>query len=219
MKINFNIDKNEALRYRGHRGGDIPLNLDKVADEVLGKICAHITPRFVHSRFSVKVVENGVMLENGLVLQGEDIKKHLAGCDECYIICATVGIGADNFIRTMSAMGSVYALMADGAATAAVEAVCDSVEDFLRTELKKEKMYLTWRYSPGYGDFPFTQQPDILSLLNADKLIGVSCNDSCMMTPAKSVTAVMGIAKHKPQHKTCSCDRCPNKENCNFSCR
>ena len=219
MKINFNIDKNEALRYRGHRGGDIPPNLDKVADEVLGKIEAHITPRFVHSRFAVKQVENGVMLDNGLVLQGEDIKKHLAGCDECYIICATVGIGADNFIRTMSVMGSVYALMADGAATAAVEAVCDSVEDFLRQELKKEKLYLTWRYSPGYGDFPFTQQPDILSLLNADKLIGVSCNASCMMTPAKSVTAVMGIAKAKPRAKTRSCDRCPNKENCNFSCR
>ena len=219
MKINFDIDKKEVLRYRGHPDSTVPEQLEKVASDVLDKIYDHITPRFVKSRFAVTMADNGVILENGLVLQGEDIKKHLAGCEECYVICATVGIGADNFIRTMSAMGGVYALVADGAATAAVEAVCDSVENTLRAELKEEKLYLTWRYSPGYGDFPFTQQPEILSLLKADKLIGVSCNDSCIMTPAKSVTAVMGIAKTKPAEKTRSCDRCPNKENCNFSCR
>lgn len=219
MKTNFDIDKKEVLRYRGHKGDVIPDGLDKVVDDVMGRIYDHITPRFVQSRFTVTQADNGVMLDNGLVLQGQDIKKHLADCDECYIICATVGIGADNFIRTMSAMGSVYALVADGAATAAVEALCDSVENTLRRQLKAENKYLTWRYSPGYGDFPFTQQPEILSLLKADKMIGVSCNDSCMMIPAKSVTAVMGIAKTKPAQKTRSCDRCPNRENCDFSCR
>ena len=208
MKINFNIDKNETLRYRGHRGGDIPPNLDKVADEVLGKIEAHITPRFVHSRFAVKQVENGVMLDNGLVLQGEDIKKHLAGCDECYIICATVGIGADNFIRTMSAMGSVYALMADGAATAAVETVCDSVEDFLRQELKKEKLYLTWRYSPGYGDFPLELQSDIFRVLDCSRKIGLTLNQSLLMSPSKSVTALIGLGPCPGADHPAGCRSC-----------
>ena len=219
MKINYSIDKKEVLRYRGHKGDTVPPQLDSVTDEIVEKISSHITPRFVQGRFSVTQVENGVLLENGLLLQGQDIKKHLAGCDECFIICATAGVGADTFIRTMSVTGSVYGLVADAAATAAVEAVCDSVENQLRESLKAEKRYLTWRYSPGYGDFPFTQQPDILSLLKADRLIGVTCNESCMMIPSKSVTAVMGIAKTKPTDKTRSCDRCPNKENCNFSCR
>ncbi len=219
MKINYSIDKKEVLRYRGHRGATVPSQLDGVTDEIIKKISSHITPRFVQGRFSVTQAEAGVLLENGLLLQGQDIKKHLAGCDECIIICATAGVGADTFIRTMSVTGSVYGLVADAAATAAVEAVCDSVENQLRESLKAEKRYLTWRYSPGYGDFPFTQQPDILSLLKADRLIGVTCNESCMMIPSKSVTAVMGIAKTKPADKTRSCDRCPNKENCNFSCR
>ena len=219
MKINYSIDKKEVLRYRGHKGETIPSQLDSVTDEIIGKISSYVTPRFVQGRFSVTQAEDGVLLENGLLLQGQDIKKHLAGCDECFIICATAGVGADTFIRTMSVTGSVYGLVADAAATAAVEAVCDSVENQLRESLKAEKRYLTWRYSPGYGDFPFTQQPDILSLLKADRLIGVTCNESCMMIPSKSVTAVMGIAKTKPTDKTRSCDRCPNKENCNFSCR
>ena len=219
MKINYKIDKNEALRYRGHKSHSVPPQVDAIADDVIARIPRYITPRCVQARFAVTAVDDGVMLENGLLLKGADIKKHLAGCDECYIICATVGVGADAFIRQMSALGSVWALVADGAATAAVESVCDSVENQLRESLKAEKRYLTWRYSAGYGDFPFTQQADILSLLKADKMIGVTCNESCMMIPAKSVTAVMGIAKTKPAERKHSCDQCPNKENCNFSCR
>ena len=219
MKINYSIDKKEVLRYRGHKSENVPPQLDDITDEIIQKISSYITPRIVQGRFSVAQIENGVLLENGLLLQGQDIKKHLAGCDECFIICATVGVGADTFIRTMSVTGSIYGLVADAAATASVEVVCDSVENQLRESLKAEKKYLTWRYSPGYGDFPFTQQPDILSLLKTDKMIGVTCNESCMMIPTKSVTAVMGIAKTKPTDKTRSCDRCPNKENCDFSCR
>ena len=219
MKINYSIDKKEVLRYRGHKGENISPQLDSVTDEIIKKISSYVTPRFVQGRFSVTQAEDGVLLENGLLLQGQDIKKHLVDCDECFIICATAGVGADTFIRTMSVTGSVYGLVADAAATATVEAVCDSVENQLRESLKAEKRYLTWRYSPGYGDFPFTQQPDILSLLKADRLIGVTCNESCMMIPSKSVTAVLGIAKAKPSEKNRNCDRCPNKENCNFSCR
>lgn len=219
MKINFDIDKNEILRYSGHRGNDIPSNLDRLAKQFGDKIKQNISPRHVVARYSLQHMDDGVMLGNGVKLLGQDIKKHLTGCEECYIICATVGIQADNFIRASLATGSVYGLMADAAATAAVESYCDSVETTLRLQLVDEKRYLTWRYSPGYGDFPFTQQPEILAMLQADKLVGVTCNDSCIMTPSKSVTAVMGIARTKPTDKTRSCDRCPNRDNCNFSCR
>ncbi len=218
--IDFTIDKKEMLRYAGHKGDIVPANIDKAADEVLAGCKAAVTPRSVVRRFGITEVTGGVQITGtDLVLQGDDIKKHLSGCDECYIICVTAGIGADGFIRTMMAVDTVHGLLADGAATAAVESCCDTVENRLRQEVKKEGKYLTWRYSPGYGDFPFTQQPDILALLQADKFIGVTCTDSCMMIPAKSVTAIMGIAGKKPVDRRDKCQLCPNKNNCNFSCR
>ena len=134
-------------------------------------------------------------------------------------MCATVGVGADAFIRSSMAVDTVSGILADGAATAAVESLCDRIEADLRQRLKAEGKYLTWRYSPGYGDFPFTQQPDILSVLQAGRFTGVTCNDSCIMTPSKSVTAIMGIADRKPRDRQAKCAACPNKENCNFSCR
>lgn len=219
VKPDFTIDKKEVLRYRGHRSETALPHIDRLAQEMTEKIYSSISPRHIMRRFSVTQTEDGVLLDSGLLLQGQDIKKHLSGCDKCYIFCATVGVQADNFIRSQLALGSVYGLMADAAATAAIEAYCDTLENDLRNRLKEEKSYLTWRYSPGYGDFPFTQQPDILDLLQAEKYAGITCSESCLMIPAKSVTAVMGEAKIKPVEKTRSCDRCPNRENCNFSCR
>ena len=52
MKINFDIDKKEVLRYRGHPDSTVPEQLEKVASDVLDKIYDHITPRFVKSRFA-----------------------------------------------------------------------------------------------------------------------------------------------------------------------
>lgn len=218
--IDFTIDKKEVLRYAGHRAEDIPPHIDTVADRVIDACKAAVTPRSVVRRCGITATADGVAV-NGtdLVLKGEDIKKHLSDCNECCIICVTIGAGADSFIRTMMAVDTVHGLLADGAATAAVESCCDSVENTLRVELKKEGKYLTWRYSPGYGDFPFTQQPDILAFLQADRFAGVTCTDSCLMLPSKSVTAVMGIADRKPSGRRNKCSSCPNKDNCNFSCR
>ena len=218
--IDFTIDKKEMLRYSGHKSADVPPHIDCIADEIIAGCMAAVIPRSTARRFDIIHTDTGVQLKGtSLVLLGEDIKKHLSGCGGCYIMCVTAGTGADSFIRTMMAVDTVHGLLADGAATAAVENCCDSVENALRHQLKKENKYLTWRYSPGYGDFHFTQQPDILAVLQADKLIGVTCTDSCLMLPSKSVTAVMGIADSKPNENSSKCDRCPNKNNCNFSCR
>ncbi len=218
-KISFTIDKKEVLRYAGHKSGILPGNIDTVADRVIALCQTALNPRYIIGRYKIQPVENGILLpENGLILQGMDISKHLSDCDECVILCATRGNGADSFIRTMSAIDTVHGIFADAAATRAVESLADNIEEDLRNITQARGRFLTWRYSPGYGDFPFTQQPDILNLLQADKLAGVTCNQSCIMTPAKSITAVMGIKNHKPVNKQEKCYLCPNRENCNFSC-
>lgn len=215
----FEIDKSEVLRYAGHKDRQVPESLNRLADEVINRCISAVTPRHITRRCKITQVENGVMLEGGLVLQGDDIKKHLDGCDECYMLCATVGTATDSFIRTMQAMGSVHGLLADAAGSAAIESYCDRIETDLRNSLKTEGKFLTWRYSPGYGDFPFTQQPELLAFLQAAKFAGVTCNESAVMIPTKSVTAVMGIASHKPRDRQGKCAVCSNRNNCNFSCR
>lgn len=50
------------------------------------------------------------------------------------------------------------------------------------------------RFSPGYGDLPLSLQPAMLRLTGADRMLGVQAGPSFLMTPMKSVTAVVGLA-------------------------
>jgi hypothetical protein len=73
-----------------------------------------------------------------------------------------------------------------------VEALCDEFCRLMAIESKRE---LRPRFSPGYGDLPLELQRDIFRLLEPSRRIGVVLNDSLLMSPSKSVTAIIGIEK------------------------
>jgi cobalamin-dependent methionine synthase I len=54
---------------------------------------------------------------------------------------------------------------------------------------------LTRRFSPGYGDLPLEFQKTVFLLLNPEKYIGLTLSESLLMTPIKSVSAIIGIHK------------------------
>ena len=53
---------------------------------------------------------------------------------------------------------------------------------------------VTPRYSPGFGDWPLPVQRELADLCEADQ-IGIQLNDSFLMSPRKSVSAVFGLVK------------------------
>jgi cobalamin-dependent methionine synthase I len=81
------------------------------------------------------------------------------------------------------------ALIMQAIGTERVEALLD----MLTEELKKEYGKLRPRFSVGYGDAPLAAQREITARLDTARQIGVSLSDSLIMTPTKSVTAIIGI--------------------------
>ena len=53
------------------------------------------------------------------------------------------------------------------------------------------------RFSAGYGDLPLEYQRRIFDLLDPPTHIGLTLNDSYLMSPSKSVTALIGVEKIK----------------------
>ena len=79
--------------------------------------------------------------------------------------------------------------------------------------LAQDKNYLRPRFSPGYGDFSILYQKDVLRMLDAPKKIGLTMTDGYMLTPTKSVTAIIGISNTKePCHRK-GCEEC-DKSDC-----
>ena len=138
-----------------------------------------------------------VCVEPPFALAGASIARHLSGCDRVIFLAATVGEGIEQeSSRRFGAGGYASAVLLDAGATAAVEQVADAMEDAIRPGILREGYRMRWRFSPGYGDWPLSQQPDVLRLSGGER-IGISLTDSLMLMPRKSITAVIGLARNE----------------------
>ena len=120
----------------------------------------------------------------------KSLEKLLQNCKRILLFAATVGFDVDRRITKYSKINPAKALIFQAIGTERIESLCDTFEE----DLKREKGYtLTTRFSPGYGDLPLEMQKDVFASLDCYKNIGVSLNDSLLMTPSKTVTAIIGI--------------------------
>ena len=69
---------------------------------------------------------------------------------------------------------------------------CESIENAVNLAMDEGRKTKP-RFSPGYGDFPLDFQRDIFATMSLAKNIGITLNNSLLMSPSKSVTAVIGI--------------------------
>lgn len=217
------INRVEALRYMGHRG-DVPESLEKTLAECEHSLLMTIRPEFIFRVFDIVPCTEGIKVEgSSLILKGEDIRRHLDGCGRAVLMCATLGADADRLIRTSEVNDISSAFITDALASAAIEDVCRIADSHISEQLPE--CYFTWRFSPGYGDFPIDIQKDFLETLNAPKRIGLCAAENNILIPRKSVTAVSGVSDTPlPKMKRgCVCcnmrDRCAYRkrgEHCGF---
>ena len=138
--------------------------------------------------FSCKATADSVSFA-GCEIPSADLAKNLAGCQKIALIAATVGLGIDRLITKYSAISPATALCLQAIGAERVESMLDAFEE----EWIKNGAMLRPRFSPGYGDFPLAFQREIFRILDCPKTLGLTLNDSLLMSPSKSVTAVLGL--------------------------
>lgn len=211
-KLNFN----EALRYMGCKKGMADSRTVELLNNCERLVVSSSVPRYCYRVFDINETESGVELSGtNLVLGGEDIKRHLNGCYGVVLMCATLSGKIDLLIRKSQLEDMSKAVVINSLASVAIEQVCDKAEEEIYTFLPAD-CYKTWRYSPGYGDLPITLQKDILNILDAPRKIGLCTDSSMILTPIKSVTAVIGLSHTpvSPAKRGCLC--CNLKNTCQY---
>lgn len=208
------VSKNEALRYMGHHG-ELSDSLRRVVDDCEKKLLEVIRPDFVFRVFDIIRFESGIKVcGSSLLLTGSDIYNHLEGCDRAVLMCATLGNAADRLIRTTEVNDISSAFVMDAVASAAIEDVCRIADKKIMEQLPES--FFTWRFSPGYGDFPIEIQKQFLGTLNAQKRIGLCADESNILIPRKSVTAVAGISDKPVPQKRRGCACCSMSGSCAY---
>lgn len=189
------IDEREALRYAGVKG-DAQMLESLLADcvsEARGVLSYKVSYRAIDisEAASLLGVAYGDSNRGGITS-----RLFLERCrDSCEVIVftATIGIGIDRLIRRYSELTPSRALMLNSLGSERVEALCDLFCEEISLEKNALGYEVLPRFSPGYGDLPLELQRRIIHLTDATRNIGVSLNDSLLMSPSKSVTAIMGV--------------------------
>lgn len=217
------LDRAEVLRYLGYRGTEIPPSLENILQHCMEQTLNVIRPLYIYRRFPIILGENHVEISRaGLTLRGADIRRHLFGCKEAYILCATLGLAIERKIRLSFLQRPEEAVIYDACATEAIEKAADAAEAEIAGLCAERGEGITWRFSPGYGDLPLETQRDLIRVMDAPRKIGLSLTDSLLMTPSKSVTAIIGVTPLpdgtllRADGKRNKCDACPNQDRCAF---
>ena len=143
-----------------------------------------------------------------------DLCKNLRNCGSAVIFAATVGVEIDRLISKYGLISPSKAVILGAIGAERIEAACNAFCDDIKGQKAKGGKFTRPRFSPGYGDLPLEFQKDIFSLLDCFRKIGLSLSESLLMSPSKSVTAIVGISD-SPCRDTSGCLYCKNPD-CNF---
>ena len=202
------LNKAEAVRYLGGAGVAPNDAMNALLDDCERELLSVIDAKYLY-----RVID----LPCGELTQGQDIKKHLAGCQRAAVLCATLGAGVDRLLRVSQIADMSRAVVLNSLAAAAIEQVCD------RAEQEISRLYpgyhMTFRFSPGYGDYPIQMQKYYINELDAQRKIGLSTNESYILVPAKSVTAVIGLSPEPIEPKKRGCAVCNMRATCQYRSR
>lgn len=181
------ICEKEILRYAGFKGHDDTINdllaqcIAETQGKLIYKVCSIVLP--VH-------IESDLCSFGLFSLNSKKLAKNLSGCEKAIIFAATIGVEIDRLIGRYSRISPSKALMFQAIGAERIEALCDLFCDEISSELNVNTKP---RFSPGYGDLALDAQRQIFTVLDCKRKIGLTLNDSLLMSPSKSVTAIMGL--------------------------
>ena len=203
------INERECFRYAGANFKVVSEEERALYEACLKEVEQKLTYKVCWGRFPVKRGENS--LDFGILqTDSKALMKNLEGCEEVIIFAATIGLEIDRLIRRYTNLSPAKALFFQAIGAERIESLCDTFCD----ELKGGGLQLRPRFSPGYGDLPLEMQKDIFRVLDCPRKIGLTLNESLLMSPSKSVTAIIGIGGKGEEEKN-KCGTC-QKTDCAY---
>ena len=165
------INRREVLRYAGVK--EPSLEIDALLDSCISEARGSFSYKVCHTeRDTAELPEKIAALP-------------FLNTSRVIMFAATVGLEIDRLIAKYGIISPSRALMLQALGAERIEALCDAFCNEFDTDIR--------RYSPGYGSFTIENQNYIFSQLEPSRHIGLTLNSSLLMSPTKSVTAILPL--------------------------
>lgn len=205
------ISQNAIEEYLGYFGAKITPEIEPIIEE-----CKKEFLECVDYKACITQVDccekDGKICLGFMQSESKSLAGNLKNCETAFVFAATTGVAVQRLIAKNSLLSPVKGMVTDSIGSAAIEAFCDYINRRIG-----DVDYLRPRFSPGYGDLTLDCQQIILDRLEAKKHIGLALTESGMLTPVKSVTAIIGLSKEKNKCKNQKGCMVCNRANCPYS--
>jgi len=195
MEVIPTIDKNELAKFFGSdEFGNVSrstcMKIEKL-ETVFDKL---VDPSLCYQNIGIdSVKKGGVLLEEGPEFKSPKLSNTLKDCEEIVCYIATLGDGIEDEIkRLMGQKRLSEAYILDAMASVAADNMVARFHQRMKNNYKNQGKEVTICFSPGYCDWPITDQKKLFNMFNSKEL-DVELTDSCFMQPRKSISGVFGI--------------------------
>ncbi len=227
----FPVREREIWRYSGYLGfaDGVEKELQNLLEEVRKELKNAFSYNVCYRRMKIEWQNTCKTAEENLKssiympklpfsTESKALAKCLYGSDEIIIFAATIGFEIDRYIAKYQRFSPAKALLMQAYGAERIECLCDVFCKEIKEEVAKEGLSCTPRFSPGYGDLSLEVQKEFFQLLDCQRQIGITLNDSLLMTPSKSVTAIFGLGSCVDKVSEHKCNMC-KKTDCVYKSR
>ena len=149
--------------------------------------------RACYKTFKIKeVLADRVTIDKSeTVFMGANMVKLLARSDYATLLATTIGPELERKVDHIKKTHTADAYFLDVVGGWMADYMADRTDAIVQSEILRSGYARTMRYSPGYGDWDLPVQKELLDLIES-KSIALTCTETSILQPRKSVTAVIG---------------------------
>lgn len=141
----------------------------------------------------VSIPQGTVTCPDNVFHTGKRICRYMEGATQLALFICTAGERFTTLSHSYQQRGDfLEAFVVESIGSATVENAMEKIQAMLEKEARKEGVKTTNRYSPGYCDWPLSDQPSLFKAIGTHST-GITLTGSCLMQPIKSVSGMIGI--------------------------
>jgi hypothetical protein len=213
--VELGLAQAEIEAHIGYVDQPIPVAVRDLLAELLAAAarCVEVACGYAwYPKEEVHVDRYGIRISGVLFDTGNIITARLKRAKGLAAFIVTAGQSFQHWYDEIAAANDVMAVyLADAIGSEIAERACDWVHRSVEAEAAEKGMVATNRYSPGYCNWPVSDQHLLFTMMPAEAC-GVRLNESALMWPVKSVSGIIGFGKNV-QREQYDCEIC-SREDC-----
>ena len=217
LTIDFNdlkIDRREIESTIGYRENKIPEHFSEFVGEIIKELPTRCIIRAGYRILEIKKSDyriGGLTIADIFFKTDKIVTGQIKKSEWIVLFVCTIGSEMEKWSKQLLINGDpVMGYLVDMIASLTVESVTDYLHDYIGELMHKKGLKITNRYSPGYCNWPVSEQHLLFSLLPPN-FCGITLTESALMVPIKSISGIISVG-HQVKRKEYICEKCGVKD-------